>query len=262
MRFLVLVFAIFNLAACNSGGGSGGNSDCNNPTCMGGYGRGKTVDARLSEQQKRDFFVFTGSLGRAQNAYMRIAFPKDKSNDPKEMEMYEILKAAGCQSLTTTVKTGDTYVVDQSIANAGCPINYFEHKEASETKQLIAQRYLVMTEPYKAKNDVVGTTLNAEHRISGRNASFEGTGKINSTAYNERSYYTFGTFQWSENGKSGKIRMGIGIEMPFGLVQATGTITANDGKATTEIEINGEKVDTSSSPEIANIEIIFKNLKY
>ncbi|OQW48907.1 MAG: hypothetical protein A4S09_13140 [Proteobacteria bacterium SG_bin7] len=240
MRLLVLVFVFLGLLGCNSGGGGGGHS----------FGQGKVVTTPLSSEQKASFVLLLGSHGRAQNAYMRLGYPKDKSTDETEMKMYELLLGAGCKYEKVPKKTGDTYIVEESIASSGCPVNYFQHIEATETKAIVSQKYLALTDVYKMLNDVVGITLDAESRIAGRNAAAEGTGKISSKAYGELPYYIFGTIQSTEDGKNGKIRTGLGVQMPFGLVQIVGTTTTVDGKTTAEIEINGEKIDKSTSPEL------------
>ncbi len=266
MKFFVLVFLFLGLAACNSGGGSsGGNDGCNNPTCVGGYGSGKVVTNPLSSNEKAEFARLFGSHGRAQKAYMRVAYPEDKSSDPIEMQMYEILKTAGCKQEKINSKTGEIYIVDESIANAGCPINFFGHIEASDSKAITSQKYFALSEQYKSLNDVFGITLNEETRISGRNASAEGAGKIISKIHGELSYYIFAAIHSEEDGKNGKIRAGIGIHMPFGLVQAIATTTTVDGKTSTEFEINGEKINTSETPALDFINQIpksrFQNFK-
>lgn len=249
MKQILFISTIAFVLACSKGGSGGGGDES--------WGRGKSTPNTLTEEQKQEFLDVVDSMNLARRAHERVSYPSENCDTTqdwckKELEMYNILKVK-CTPKKENQKEGDKIVYHETLNGSECAIAFSYHSEAIGAKTIESEEYKVLSLDYQALNDIYGRQYQQETRYDQSRSASQGQGTLYSNTYKQLEFYTFSQVESDVNGNSTKVTSGVGVNMPFGLAQATMRMTGADGKTTIQWEVNGEIIsdETTTDSETA-----------
>ncbi len=245
MKQILFISLIAFVLACSKGGSGGGGADS--------WGRGKSTPNALTEEQKQEFLDVVDSMNLARRAHERISYPSgdcDTTQDwcKKELEMYNRLKGK-CTPDIKNQKEGDKTTYHETISGNDCAVSFTYHSESTDAKTLENEEYKVLNPDYQSLNDVYGRQYQQETRMNQSNSASQGQGTLFSNKYKQLEFYTFSQVESDVNGNTTKVTSGVGVNMPFGLAQATMRMVGAEGKTTVQWEINGEVISNEETVE-------------